>query len=122
MSGQKKPPPVEAFPEHHRALSVCQPFAEQIMRGEKTIEYRDYKTKIRGMVYLYATKKPRMDSFDDCGFSINEVALGMIVGTVEIVDCTGSGSNFEWHLAEPKRFKVPLKSERQPQPSFWFAF
>ena len=37
-----------------RALSVRQPYAELILRGEKKIEYRSKPTNIRERVYLYA--------------------------------------------------------------------
>lgn len=42
----------------NRALSVRQPFAEQIMCGTKKIEYRSMPTKLRGRVYIYAAKHP----------------------------------------------------------------
>src|SRR5882724_1700220 len=106
MSDRLKSPLVVPFPEHHRALSICQPFVEQIFRGEKKIEYRSFKTAVRGLVYIYATKKPRMDCFEDCGFSVNDVSLGKIVGTAEITDCTGVEGDYEWHLAKPIRFKL----------------
>jgi superfamily I DNA/RNA helicase len=38
-----------------RALSVRQPWAELIMRGEKTIEVRSLRTNIRGRVHIYAS-------------------------------------------------------------------
>jgi ASCH domain len=38
-----------------RALSVRQPWAELILRGEKTIEYRSQPTKVRGKIYIYAS-------------------------------------------------------------------
>jgi hypothetical protein len=41
-----------------RALSIRQPYAELIMRGEKTIEYRSRPTKLVGeRFYIYASKK-----------------------------------------------------------------
>ena len=46
-----------------RALSVCQPFAEQILSGEKRIEYRSLPTNIRGRVYIYASKRERKDAY-----------------------------------------------------------
>ena len=42
----------------NRALSIRQPYAEQIMRGVKTIEYRSILTHIRGRVYIYASLTP----------------------------------------------------------------
>lgn len=37
-----------------RALSLRQPWAELIMRGEKKIEYRSFRTHLRERVYIYA--------------------------------------------------------------------
>ena len=46
-----------------RALSIRQPYAEQILRGTKTIEYRSVKTNIRERIYIYASLG--MGSSDD---------------------------------------------------------
>jgi predicted transcriptional regulator len=41
-----------------RALSIRQPYAELILRGVKTIEYRSWPTRIIGQpFYIYAAKK-----------------------------------------------------------------
>ncbi|HBJ34958.1 MAG TPA: hypothetical protein DDZ51_09405 [Planctomycetaceae bacterium] len=37
------------------ALSVRKPWAELIIQGGKTIEYRNYPTDVRGVVYTYAS-------------------------------------------------------------------
>lgn len=44
-----------------RAISIRQPYVEQILRGEKTWEYRSQNTKIRECVYLCASKTPGPD-------------------------------------------------------------
>jgi len=41
-----------------RAISIRQPWVEQILRGIKKKEYRDIPTNIRERVYLYASLKP----------------------------------------------------------------
>ena len=41
-----------------RALSIRQPYAEQILRGTKRFEYRSRPTTIRERVYIYASLKP----------------------------------------------------------------
>src|SRR5215208_2508989 len=42
-----------------RALSIRQPYAELILRGIKTVEYRTRPTRIVGeRFYIYATKRP----------------------------------------------------------------
>jgi hypothetical protein len=41
-----------------RAISIQQPFVEQILRSVKKYEYRSQPTTVRGRVYLYASKRP----------------------------------------------------------------
>ncbi len=40
-----------------KCLSVCQPFAELIVQGKKTIELRKWNTKFRGEFLIHAAKK-----------------------------------------------------------------
>jgi hypothetical protein len=42
------------------ALGVRQPWIELILRGVKTIEVRSQDTRIRGTIYLYASKNSRI--------------------------------------------------------------
>ncbi|MBN2361669.1 MAG: EVE domain-containing protein [Deltaproteobacteria bacterium] len=111
-----------------RALSIRQPWAELIMHGTKKIEYRSRPTKIRERVYVYAgsgrypqdheaelSKKYRVD--------IDALPRGVLVGTIEIVDCTeGDDGGSEWHLARPERAGRMLKPKKHPQPGFFFPF
>ena len=39
-----------------KCLSVCQPFAELIVEGKKTIELRKWNTKFRGEFLVHAAK------------------------------------------------------------------
>jgi hypothetical protein len=41
-----------------RALSIHQPYAEQILRGKKKVEYRSRPTNIRERIYIYASLTP----------------------------------------------------------------
>ena len=104
----------------NRALSVRQPFAEQIMRGTKMIEYRSKPTNIRGRIYIYASKTPGHKSvFEKMKSKPGDYPVGVLVGTVEIVNCKGEPYDYEWHLAKPKRLKRLIKPDRHPQP-VWF--
>ena len=106
-----------------RALSIRQPFVEQILTGDKGIEYRSRRTHIRGRVYLYACKAPGdADSYAEAGYEVDELPRGVLVGTVEVVDCTGEDGDFEWHLANPQRLRTPLAVEGMPQPGFFWPF
>jgi hypothetical protein len=98
-----------------RALSIRQPFAEQIMQGEKKAEYRNMPTKIRERVYIYASKK--LSEWSDYGDE--KLPKGVIVGSVEVIGCQDEGGEFAWILANPKRLKKFLKPSKKPQP-VWF--
>ena len=106
-----------------RALSIRQPFAEQILAGDKEIEYRSRRTHIRGRVYIYACKAPGdADSYEEAGYEVKDLLRGALVGTVEVVDCTGEEGDFEWHLANPQRLRSPLAVQGMPQPGFFWPF
>lgn len=102
-----------------RALSIRQPWAEQILTGKKTIEYRSKKTHIKGKFYIYSSQKVAVGYEDD----VEGLLTGVIVGTAEIVDCRFVDDPvdpyYEWHLKNPKRLKRPIKPVNKPQP-VWF--
>src|SRR5262249_25276777 len=103
-----------------RALSIRQPYAEQILRGTKRFEYRSRPTSIRERVYIYAARKPGPErEFARLGVSPGDLPTGVLVGTVEITDCTGSPGDYRWRLARPKRLRHSLTPTSHPQPS-WF--
>jgi predicted transcriptional regulator len=81
-----------------KALVVRQPYAEQIMAGEKSIEYRTWRTAHRGPLLIVASKRP----------IIGSLPVGCAVGIVELVDITGEPGDYCWHLAKPRRIKYPF--------------
>ena len=103
----------------NRALSVRQPFAEQIISGCKTIEFRSTPTNIRGRIYIYASMKPKLEAFKKMGKEPGDFPVGVLIGTVEIIDCKEKPDEYHWILANPKRLKKPIKPEGHPQP-VWF--
>ena len=106
-----------------RAISIRQPFVEQIPRGTKTIECRSRLTNIRERVYLYAGLRPADDpeEWESLGKRPGDLPTGMIVGTVEIADCHFNKRTglFEYALRFPKRLRAHLEPRNQPQPGFW---
>jgi len=69
-----------------RALSIRQPYAEQILRGTKRFEYRSRSTVIRERVYIYASLKPGpAEEFERMRLHEGELPTGVLVGTVEII-------------------------------------
>ncbi len=105
--------------EVFKALSVRQPWAELIVRGEKTVEYRSQSTKIRERVYVYAsaTKPDLTDSEvrQEVGCSLSDLPKGVLVGTVEIVDCIGSDGDYEW-IETLREFERLPSSEELKKP------
>ena len=43
-----------------KAISIRQPYAMQIVSGEKTIETRIWKTKYRGKILIVSSKTPQV--------------------------------------------------------------
>ena len=75
-----------------KCLFVRPPFAGWIVDGAKTIEYRSKATNIRGRIGIIQSKS------------------GTVIGDVEIVGCSWNDDLqfFEWSLANPKRYKMPM--------------
>jgi hypothetical protein len=124
------------------ALGIRQPWAELILRGVKTIEVRSQDTKVRGAVYLYSSKKPAdvepaVAAAREYGIEPDELPMGVIVGTVDIVDsapCRPADAaascvpgsyltgRFGWTLANPVRFDEPLTVRFLPYGVWFYPF
>jgi hypothetical protein len=130
------------------ALSIRQPYAELILRGVKTIEYRSRPTrKIGERFYIYASKGLGVRGQGlEKGFGIGgqapgsgvfgidalppesapenaDLPRGVIVGTAVISHVTPSngGPFYEWHLTVVQRLRgrQVRKPKGRPQP-VWF--
>jgi ASCH domain len=106
-----------------RALSIRQPYAEQILRGTKKVEYRGRPTRIRERVYIYASMTPGyLEDWEAMNMQPGDLPTGVLVGTVEIKGCTGEPGAYEWHLAKPERLKRNLKPKKHPKPAWFYPF
>lgn len=104
-----------------KALSIRQPWAELIMRGIKTVEFRSRPTMVRGRIHIYAAlgrcdPQDEADIAADYGIDVAGLPRGVIVGTVELFDCDGD----EWLLRNPERAKELRKPDNHPMP-VWFT-
>lgn len=105
------------------ALNVRQPFAELIVRGKRRIELRNKATFKRERIFVFASFVPdQVRAFARLGMKPGDLPMGMLVGTVEIVDCIPSQVGFEWHLAGPERLDPPVKPTRPPLPVWFYPF
>ena len=129
-----------------RALSIRQPFAELILRGIKTIEYRSRPTRIIGeRFWIYASRQPAAGSGQRGTMWSRDLAVpdaplppwmielaeglrlwkpgelptGLIVGSAVIEQVTPRHGLFAWHLADVQRLTHPRKPDNHPQP-VWF--
>ena len=107
-----------------RAISIQQPYVEEILRGIKRFEYRSRPTKIRGRVYLYASKRAGdAERWEKLGFQPGDLPTGLIVGSVEIIGCKEYGpGDYGYQLKKPKRYKKHIKPKNHPQPCWFFPF
>ena len=110
-----------------RAISIRQPRIEAILRGKKIIEYRSRPTKVRGRIYLYASlgrygdehEADMLSQYEIRNLTAGELPRGVLVGTVELYDCTEGDGEYHWHLRKPERAKRLVKPTIHPQP-VWF--
>ncbi len=124
-----------------RALSLRQPWAELVLRGEKTIEARSLRTNIRERVHIYASLGD-VDAEDqtrvrrEYGLDIESLPRGVLVGTVVVVGCRpltvrdsraaafpvteADTELFAWLLESPQRAERLVKPTKHPQP-VWFT-
>lgn len=78
-----------------KALSIKQPYADQILRGIKVIEYRSWKTNYRGPLLICAGL-----SLADSDPSSRTLPRGCAICVVTLTDCVqDSDGDWEWHLA-----------------------
>lgn len=110
-------------PRVRLAISVRQPWADQIMRGIKKKEFRSVPTRLNERVYAYASKtlagEPR--DWRRLGRAPEEVTRERIIATVEIIGCRWDRTRqcFAYALKEPKELRRPRRARNQPGPLFW---
>lgn len=86
-----------------KAISIRQPWAWAIIRNGKDIENRKWKTKVRGLIAIHASKqgdyeapKELLNAYNDATKSGDPACqMGGFIGTVEIIDCVQS-SDSKW--------------------------
>jgi len=77
-----------------KALMVRQPYATWIINGEKTLEWRSWRTDYRGPLAICTPQKqsPELIAYlngkaKEDGFSSADFPLGVALGIVELIDC-----------------------------------
>lgn len=77
-----------------RAITICQPYAELILRGDKKVENRKWPTTYRGPLLIHAGKSQEWLELDDSGtfdesynIPLASMQFGAILGVVQIQGC-----------------------------------
>lgn len=73
-----------------KAITICQPYAHPIARGEKWIENRTWPTKYRGPIAIHAGKsRAWLGLNDESRFycSGDTLIFGAVLATATLVDC-----------------------------------
>ncbi|MCH2604763.1 MAG: ASCH domain-containing protein [Candidatus Nitrosopelagicus sp.] len=111
-----------------KCLSVCQPFAELIVQGKKTVELRKWNTKFRGEFLVHAAKNILLEDCNRMNLPPKSMITGAIIGKVSLVDVKKYNSEKElfadrkkhhaetdyiknrygFILEKPKQLKVPI--------------
>lgn len=87
-----------------KAISVHQPHASKIGRGEKPVEYRSWQTKYRGDLIICASKSPR----------ITGLPTGCTICIVDLHDITGVPGYYLWHLRNIRPLPpVPVRGKQR---------
>jgi len=72
-----------------KALTICQPYASLILRGDKRVENRTWPTSYRGPMYIHAGKS--REWFDEDADLIDEFGcmppFGAVIGIADLIDC-----------------------------------
>jgi len=107
-----------------QALSIQQPWAELILRGEKDVENRSRTTSVRGPILVHASKTIDLEACAAHGIDPQGLVTGAIVGSVEIIDCVYGvfSSKSRWAipgqchyiLKNAKRFARPILYRGMP--------
>ena len=89
-----------------KCLSICQPFAELIVQGKKTIELRKWNTKFRGEFLVHAAKNILEEDCKRMKISPKTVTTGAIIGKVNLVDVKKYESNKELKADKKKHHSI----------------
>jgi len=135
----RKPETINGLDPAIIALGIRQPWAELILQGIKTLEIRSQNTRVRGTIYVYASKKisdlaAAKDAARTHSLDLEELPRGLLVGSVELYGSRHTTSSdvaqacvpasllkgqFAWELRNAYRFPEPARVKYLPF-GVWF--
>lgn len=71
-----------------KALTICQPYAELILRRDKLVENRNWSTHYRGPLLIHAGKSRKwLLDYPEVDLPDGRMDFGAIVGVCDLVGC-----------------------------------
>ena len=92
-----------------KCLSLKQPFAELLVRGEKTIELRNWNTMIRGKFLIHASKNIDIETCKRLNIDIYSFTIGAIIGYASLYDVKEYKNQEEFNKDKQKHFSIISK-------------
>lgn len=103
-----------------RAISVRQPWAHAIFHLGKDVENRPMRTHFRGRILIQAALRVERDEALRFKLDPGDLPTGVIVGSVEIVDCVRNSKSrwadrgqWHWLLKNPRVLTKPIPLKRK---------
>jgi hypothetical protein len=102
-----------------KALTICNPYPEMILLGEKPMENRTWPTSYRGPLLIHAgLSRAWLDDYDERKYNLT---FGALVGQCTLVDCVRlsnlpahlvghlhANGPYCWLLEDIERFSTPI--------------
>lgn len=124
------------------ALGIQQPWAELILRGIKQIEVRSQNTRVRGEIYLYASRQTSRlpaaaEAVEKYDLDLDRLPRGVLVGRVQLVSSSQALARharaaclpadllvdrFAWHFETPEPFANPVDVRFLPYGVWFYPF
>ena len=113
-----------------KALSFRQPWAELVLRGQKSLDLRTWHTRYRGPLAIYAPQTIEREACEAYGLDPADLPTGAVVGLVDLIriveldealyaERAGEHLNarrhreplYGWELADPQRLATPQPAQ-----------
>jgi predicted transcriptional regulator len=92
-----------------KCLSLRQPYADLLARGEKAIELRKWNTKFRGEFLIHASKNIDIEACERLNINDNELTKGTIIGSAFLYDVKQYNNKQEFNKDRDKHLSIVSK-------------
>jgi len=123
-------------------VGIRQPWVELILQGQKALEIRSRNTRVRGQIYLYASRRPESSAagrhvFSSRDLDASALPYGVLVGSAELVGSRPTRpvdavraclpahlliGQYAWELRNIHRFATPVPVIHQPYGVWFYPF